>query len=164
MKGPTHFTQALVFALVVGAACRPPDPQPAAEATTESIPLVLSPTTSDVSGEQRYSLRLQDAGALNVAAYRVILHFDTTALRYDRISARDSMLTVANDLGGRVVVAGASAFGFGDAEWVTVVFRRVGDAAPVPPSVELFEVADVDGRDVRQRIRTEPGLASPISR
>jgi len=121
-------------------------------------------STTDNAAAPRVLLRFHEAGAAVPGSFRVAVHYDTTRFRFVSIEQVDSPLIVAHDTGGRVMIAGASLDGFAAGPWTTLRFeardggRAVAAAADSPFTLQLLEVGDRDGTNLRSQILVDPRM------
>ncbi|HKS07008.1 MAG TPA: hypothetical protein VJR92_11895 [Gemmatimonadaceae bacterium] len=130
--------------------------------TTAELTLVSSQVNQ--SGRISYVMALNDSvsggSGLNIGSFRVAIHFDSAAMDFERLTGADILLTAANDVGGRVLVAGASAQGFGVGGWLALEFTpRNAGIAPASPTIEILDLGDLAGADVRLRVAAKPAYS-----
>lgn len=128
--------------------------KPSAAAPAE---LTLVAGQSDTAGRITWVITLDDTSGLVIGSFRIGVHYDTTSMRFVGANGVDSLFFAANDVGGKVLVAGASANGFGAGGWLALEFaRRSATAAPASPAVEVLEIGGVTGGDLRERVAARP--------
>jgi hypothetical protein len=127
--------------------------------TTAELSLVGGQVTQ--TGRISYVIALNDSvsggSGLSVGSLRVAIHFDSSAMDFERLTGADILLTAANDVGGKVLIAGASAQGFGVGGWFAIEFTpRQAGVAPESPAIQILDLGDISGADVRRRVTAKP--------
>ena len=145
---------AMALGLFVGA-CGNRDLVPAERPGQSDAHIALVAVTPDTSATRTFAISLAGSGSgVIVGSFRVAVMYDTTRLRFAGPPKADTLLLAVHDLGGRVLVAGASAGGFSPGEWVRLAFtpRTARDVAP-PPTLEILEASDLRGTDLRAQLK-----------
>ena len=126
-----------------------PPPQPS---------LALATQGTDSAGHETRALALFDGGTgLVVGSFRVAVHYDTSQVTFTGATVSDTLTVAVHDAGGRVVIAGASARGFGAGEWLRLGFEahRARDVR-ASLRLEILELGDLRGGDLRSRVVATP--------
>jgi len=101
-------------------------------------------------------------GAPAVGAFRLALHADTALLAFIAIASADtgtfSGPVVANAVDAQVLIAGASTSGFAEGAWFVVSFVKRGSGAARTPALDVIELTDLHGSDIRSAMRATPVL------
>jgi hypothetical protein len=120
--------------------------------------LTLVSQSTDSTGRETRTLSLVDAGpGIIVGSFRVAVHYDSARVRFAGTAGGDTLSVAVNDVGGRVLIAGASAHGFAGGDWLKLTFApRFAGAPHAPLSLEVIELGDLHGGDLRPRVGVRP--------
>ena len=160
----SHFARVPIIAGVgmtcVLAACDASQPGDGPAPPTPMEVTLLDPQPAS-AGRIAYVMALRDSSAPGVnptiGSFRFAIHYDTSVMEFERMTGSDILLTAANKVGGRVLVAGASANGFAAGGWFALEFTpRNAGVTPESPTIEVMDLGDLNGVDIRQRIAARP--------
>jgi hypothetical protein len=125
-------------------AAREPAPQPT---------LTLEADAPDSAGRITHELTFSGAAGFAVGSFRVAVHYDSARVKFLGAQYPDTVIIATNDVGGRVLIAGAAATGFKAGPWLSLNFApRAAGAVARPPQIEVMDLADLTGKDLRDRV------------
>jgi hypothetical protein len=96
-----------------------------------------------------------------IGSFRMAIHYDSAALTFAGADGADTLATAVHDAGDRIMVAGASPAGFRGGGWLALTFRTRGSVRATAPRIEVLELGDLRGADLRNRILVAPAGRSP---